>query len=95
MQLLPSGAGRVSSKCFMGPGTGDWSGGGEGKAGVAAGRAPGQRRQEIFGAFRHFVIWLFIWEEKTTQEALVPIPLKITQWVLAHVTTTTLDTQEQ
>lgn len=66
MQLLPSRAGVVMSQCSMGPDTGDWS-----QGGVAAGRAPGQQRRETFRAFRHFVISLFIWEEKTTQGSLV------------------------
>lgn len=84
LQLLPTGAGTVSSECSIGPGTGDRSGGVEGKAGVAAVRAPGQKRQEIFQAFRHWVISLFIWEE-ATQEALVPKTLTTAQWVLTSL----------
>lgn len=84
MQLLPTGTRTVSSECSIEPGTGDLSRAVEGKAGVAAGRAPGQKRQEILWAFRHWVISLFIWEE-ATQEALVPKMLKIAQRVLTSI----------
>lgn len=44
MQLLPAGTGIVSSEFSIEPGTRDHSGGvGGGEAGVAAGRAPGQK----------------------------------------------------
>lgn len=55
-------------------------GGEEGRAGdsfngsrFVAGTAPDQWRQEIFWAFRHCVILLFIWKEEAMQGALVPI----------------------
>lgn len=84
LMLLPTRAGTVSSECSIEPGTGHCSGGVEAKAGVAAGRAPGQKRQEMLWAFRHCVIALFIWGE-ATQAALVPLMLKIAQWVLTSL----------
>lgn len=84
MQLLPTRAGTVNSECSTEPGIGDWSRGEEGKAGVATGKAPGQKRQEIFWSFRHCVISLFTWEE-ATQEALMPRMLKTAQWMLTSL----------